>query len=99
MPLSSRCWFQVGMRGHAHGKMVTLPGLIAMAASLPLPVGWPDGQPHPVLDARDTLNWPSPKPAIGARDKVSMSDGAAGIAVEVRTDSGSWRTVGYPRAA
>ncbi len=57
-----------------------------------------DGQPHPVLDAPyDTLelalaeasNW-----CAGQGSRCPM--GQQGIAVEVRTDSGSWRTVGYP---
>tara|TARA_B100001057_G_scaffold178510_1_gene179311 strand:- start:418 stop:666 length:249 start_codon:yes stop_codon:yes gene_type:complete len=57
-----------------------------------------DGQPHPVLDAPyDTLelalseasNWCSGQ---GARCPL----GERGIAVEVRTDSGTWRTIGYP---
>ena len=57
-----------------------------------------DGQPHPVLDAPyDTLelalaeasNW-----CMGQGARCPM--GQQGIAVEVRTDSGSWRTVGYP---
>ena len=59
-----------------------------------------DGQPHPVLDA--------PYESIAAAEAVasrwcagqgrSMSVVQRGIALEVQTRCGEWRTLGYPSA-
>ena len=57
-----------------------------------------DGLPHPVLDAHyDTL-----ETALDEARSWCAGQGAAcalagrGIAVEVRTGSGNWRTIDYP---
>nr|WP_071839849.1 hypothetical protein [Synechococcus sp. KORDI-100] len=59
-----------------------------------------DGQPHPVLDTTyDSLesalteaqNWCSGQGA-------SCAPAQRGIAVQVRTGTGSWRTIDYPRS-
>ena len=59
-----------------------------------------DGQPHPVLDA--------PYESIAAAEAAasrwcsgqgrSLSVEQRGIALEVQTRCGEWRTLGYPRA-
>ena len=59
-----------------------------------------DGQPHPVLDA--------PYESIAAAEAAasrwcsgqgrSLSVKQRGIALEVQTRCGEWRTLGYPRA-
>ena len=57
-----------------------------------------DGAPHPVLDAP----YDSMEAALDAAEQWSDSQGntssldSRAIEVEVLTQSGSWRTVGYP---
>lgn len=57
-----------------------------------------DGQPHPVLDAcyetlelamADAVRWCSSQGA-------SPGTGQQGVAVQVTTRHGDWRTIGYP---
>ena len=78
--------------------MVTFSGLERYDHSpLPLSVDWPRRSAAPVLAPYDTLeiflaevkDW-----FIGQGYRCSM--GQQGVAVEVRTDSGSLRTIDYP---
>lgn len=57
-----------------------------------------DGQPHPVLDAPyETLEMALAEASSWCRGQgANCSLAERGIAVEVRTDSGSWRTIDYP---
>ena len=57
-----------------------------------------DGSPHPVLDApyesMEAAEAAAQRWCTGQGRQFSM--GANGIGVEVQTNSGDWRTVGYP---
>ena len=59
-----------------------------------------DGNPHPVLDAP----YDSVEAAMGAAKEWCNGQGSncslsqRGIGVEVLTDSGSWRTIRYPKS-
>jgi len=59
-----------------------------------------DGQPHPVLDTpyetlesalAEALNWCSGQGA-------ACAPAQRGIAIQVRTGTGAWRTIDYPRS-